>query len=110
MNSNLFTQRNTTKFFHVVKKDNGGRTLKQLYKEARRLGELDTGYHFIVDRYGNIDADRPVEAVAGWELPDSDTSIYVLVDCKDKKLNDSQRVAILSLRESYKKLKYIESE
>lgn len=102
-----FKLRKETKYFCVVKKL-VCKDAAQLYKEARRRGDLDTGYHYIVDSLGNITTDRPSEAVAGWNLKDNEVSVYVLVDA-NKKLNDSQKLVVHNLQNTYyPKTKYKE--
>lgn len=91
-----FRKRTFTEWLAIVKKPLKGATKETLLSEARRLGEFDTGYHFIIHNDGSIEADRDIEAVAQWDFKDNATSIYVLCDT-DGSLTDSQRIAVSDL-------------
>ena len=102
-----FNKRKETKYFHVILR-NTCKTYKQLFNEARRRGELDTGFHYVVDALGLVVSDRPEDAVAGWDLTDANCSIYVLVDAK-KEMNDSQKLVVKKLYKKYSALTYKEN-
>lgn len=95
-----FRQRAATDHIYVAKQDTFGKSLWQLYCQARRKGELDTGYHYILRSDGTLEADRPTEAVAQWDFKDSETSLYVLAEAKDK-LSSAQHLTLTQLQEQY---------
>lgn len=68
-----------------------------LVRTAMKGGNYDTGYHYILWQDGLLAADRPKEAVAGWELEANTESLCVLADTIDGKLTDAQAAAIKAL-------------
>lgn len=97
-----FKQRTTTSFIHVDMRDLKGANAEKLFKQARRNGELDTGYHYILSNTGIFEKDREENAVAQHNFPDSDTSLYVLADTdKLNRLNDAQNAAMRYLYGKY---------
>ena len=105
-----FRQRATTDNIYAHVKDIKNKTKDRLYKEARRLGELDTGYHIIIHNDGSAEYDRDINAVAQYDFENNETSIYVLCDAKDiKHISDAQKVILEELRRLYKlEIKYVE--
>lgn len=105
-----FRQRATTDNIYAHVKDLKNKTKDRLYKEARRLGELDTGYHIIIHNDGSTEYDRDINAVAQYDFVDNETSIYVLCDAKDiKHITDAQKVVLEDLRRLYKiEIQYVE--
>lgn len=95
-----FKQRLTTTAIRLVKQNLNGLDKEALYKKARRQGEFDTGYHFIIHNDGTLEVDRPVDAVAQWDFEGYETSLYVLVDTIGK-LSDAQRLVLRSITDQY---------
>ena len=91
-----FKQRTCTDWFYIIKKPINGADKEALVNAARRLGEFDSGYHFIIQNDGTVEADRDVNAVAQWDFKDNTTSIYILCDTSGN-LTDSQRIAVSDL-------------
>lgn len=75
-----FKKRTETQYITIEEKDCHKKDFAKLLKEARRQGEYDTGYHYIVDRHGVVTADRPIDAIAQYDFDVADKSIYILVD------------------------------
>lgn len=98
-----FKKRLDTKYLYLIHKDLQGKTLQQLYIEARRQGNFDTGYHFVLFNNGFLEADRNVECVADCTFENNEESIYVLVDSQGK-LSDSQRLTLREFLNNYKTL------
>lgn len=103
----IFKKREETKFLYVVKEDLKGAKKDTLFRNARKSGEFDTGYHFILSKTGILETDRDKECVAGWELQDNLVSVYVLADSTGK-LTDAQHAVIKELLDRFGKLKLIE--
>lgn len=97
MTTNLqFKKRTCTDWLYIIKKPLGGASKDALVNAARRLGEFDTGYHYIIQNDGTIEKDRDEQAVAQWDFTDNTTSIYVLCDTTGN-LTDAQRITIADL-------------
>lgn len=105
-----FRQRATTENIYACVKPLGNATKDKLYKEARRAGELDTGYHIIIHNDGSVEYDRDINAIAQYDFIDNETSIYCLLDAKDiKHITDAQKVILEDLTRMYRiKIKYVE--
>lgn len=70
----------------------------KLLREAYKRGDLDTGFHFILYNSGLFDVDREITAVAGYLLPESENSIYVLADTMNEtKISDAQTAYLKEL-------------
>lgn len=102
-----FKKRTITTSIRVVKQNLNGLDKEALYKKARRLGEFDTGYHFIIHNDGNLEEDRPIDAVAQWNFEEYETSLYVLADTAGK-LSDAQRLVLRGITEQYPDAKLLE--
>nr|DAR49133.1 MAG TPA: lysozyme [Bacteriophage sp.] len=96
INTLQFKKRTCTDWLYIIKKPLNGATKENLVSAARRLGEFDTGYHYIIQSDGTIETDRDNEAVAQWDFPDNTTSIYILCDTTGS-LTDAQRIAVSDL-------------
>ena len=102
-----FKKRLCTISIRIVKQPLNGLTKEMLYKKARRNGEFDTGYHFIIHNDGNLEVDRPIDAVAQWNFEEYETSLYILADTVGK-LSDAQRLVLRSITEKYPDAKLLE--
>lgn len=97
-----FKKRLSTDHVYVVKKFLNDATKDQLYKAARRAGELDTGYHYILHNDGSVEEDRqPNTCVAQYDFENANTSLYILADCKKGKLSDAQRLILASITKDF---------
>lgn len=106
-----FKQRLETEQICVVcRKFKNGETKADIYKQSRRFGGLDTGFHIIIYNTGLVETDREITAVAGRTMPYFDTSIYVLLDAPNKThITDAQKLALERLTIQYDlPIKYIE--
>lgn len=92
-----FRKRKETKTLCIVHRDMDGKSFDDVYRYFIQRGELGTGYHYFIDNFGQISEDRKLDEIAGWDYPNNETSIYVLVDCKDGNSNDSQQYAVNKL-------------
>ena len=93
-----------------MKGDIGGLNRHKLYRMARRRGDFDTGYHYILQTDGTLEADREKTAVAGWNLQAADVSLYILADAPEGKISDAQRVIIRSIAAEYPNAEIIERD
>lgn len=92
-----FRSRKETLYIQIVCADCGTNDMTAFYKKCRQQGGIDTGCHYFVDTFGNLSVDREYTAVAGWGQADSDTSIYIFVQSKTGKTNDSQDYTLKKL-------------
>ncbi len=91
----MFRKREETLFIYIVLKELPKDFSKDsLYRQARREGELDTGYHIILHNTGLIETDREQDCVAQYDFPDFDKSLYVLAESVKNKLTDAQKIII----------------
>lgn len=97
-----FKERLETKQICVVCRDLKGKRKKELFKAAYRIGEVDTGYHFIIYNNGLFDTDREIKAVAGYNLPECENSVYVLADTLGHpKVSDAQIFVLNELKAKF---------
>ena len=89
-----FKERLATNYIYVVLKNLDNKSAHQLFVEARRKGEFDTGYHLILHNDGNIENDRNIDCVAQWNFENADCSIYILADVYNGRLSDAQRIRV----------------
>lgn len=104
-----FKKRLETLRIYLVIKDLQDATMSTLYKKARRDGNFDTGYHFVLFNNGLMEADRPIDCVADCNFENSESSIYILVDSKGK-LSDSQKLALRDFMKSYPDIETVKVE
>lgn len=107
-----FKERTETTQICVVLRNLKGKRKKELFRAAYRQGEVDTGYHFIVTNNGLFETDREIKAVAGYNLPECETSVYVLMDTLGhKKISDAQQYVLNELQANLKvPVKFITNE
>lgn len=75
-----FKKRKSTDAIVVVEQNIANAPVNDLRVQAKRLGDFDIGYHYVVYQDGCIGRGRDEDAPAGHTFPNCDTSIYVLVD------------------------------
>lgn len=101
-----FKERKSTDKIIVVQQNIANTSVKDLRAEAKRMGDFDIGYHFVVYTDGYVGHGREVTAPAGHRFPECDTSVYVLVDTgNDWKpgtdLFESQKKALKKIQSMY---------
>lgn len=103
-------ERTETNQICVVLRNLKGADKEKLFRDAYRRGELDTHFHFILSNTGLFEADRDIRAIAGYSLPECETSIYVLADVLNKnRLSDAQKHALNNLKARYSlPIKFVE--
>ncbi|PWM76711.1 MAG: hypothetical protein DBY32_11345 [Phascolarctobacterium sp.] len=99
-----FRNRKETLYIQVLCADSGTNDLERYYRLCRQQGSIDTGCHYFIDDFGNLSVDRELSAVAGWGNTDSDTSIYIFVQSKTGKPNDSQDFTLNKLLRELQKI------
>lgn len=92
-----YKKRKTTTTIYFVAQSKYS-SFEETYHKARLKGNFDTGYHYYIDRQGNIIEDRHEEVVASSTFEDSTTSIYVLLETETKP-TDCQKLSIKELLE-----------
>lgn len=92
----MFKKREETLHIYIVLKDNLPKdfTKDSLFRQARLMGELDTGYHYILHNTGVLETDRDQDCVAQYDFPEYRTSLYVLAESIKGKLTDAQKIII----------------
>ena len=93
-----YKKRIETKAVYFIANGNPYSSFEETYRNARRQGMYDTGYHYYIDGFGNVYEDRPHDVVASSSFEDSTSSIYVLLETEDRP-TDCQRIAIADLLE-----------
>ena len=107
-----FKKRTATSHIVILITDTCCVSYSGYYKRCRRMGDIDAGVHYFVDTDGTIHVDRDEEAVAGWRFKGHETSLYIMAQSNNKKLNSSQKLVleplIEKLKKKYKDAKVIE--
>lgn len=107
-----FRKRTATTNIVILIKDTCCVSYHGYYKQCRRMGDIDAGVHYFVDTDGTIHVGRDEAAVAGWRLEGHETSLYILAQSNNKKLNSSQKLVLEplleKLKQKYKDAKVIE--
>ncbi|MDT8900626.1 hypothetical protein [Anaeroselena agilis] len=99
-----FRVREATDFLYLVFADIGGLSAAELHRNARRAAKFGIDYHYVVQRNGLVEAGRDPAAVAGGDLENNKTAVYVLVDGGPKgKPTDAQQVGLKKLLEELQK-------
>lgn len=98
-----FKLREGTKTLRIFKEDTEGLTVQELFRGARRLGNFDVDFHYLIQRDGNVEEGRESSVVAGYYYDATRESIVILVDaCDTNKMTDSQKVSLRDLKGSIK--------
>ena len=66
-------------------------------REARRKGDFDVDYHFLVHRDGSIEEGRHADAVGSFEINEEEDAVIVLVDLMQGQETDYQKDALEKL-------------
>ncbi|GBG55179.1 hypothetical protein SPFL3102_03559 [Sporomusaceae bacterium FL31] len=99
----MFIERKVTDTICLLHEATSGKPLETLWREARRKGELDVPFHFLVQASGVLETGRPLQAVAGRLYPRNESTVYILLDAKDNNtITDAQKK---TLKEILKELK-----
>ena len=99
-----FKSRKATDKIIILIKDTAFMDYDSYFKHCRCQGELDIGVHYFMDTNGTVHAARDKDAVAGWQYEDNDTSLFILVQSNNKKMNSCQRCALPLLLDNLKKI------
>lgn len=76
-----FRDREDTLFVRVYWHNLRGQSIPELLKDIRRKkGDFTAPYHLIITKDGNVHQFRNLEAVAGYELADSEEGVHIMVD------------------------------
>jgi len=93
----VFKKRSSTTGIVVKVADKGGMSFKDLLKSHRQKGDFHVDDHFYIDNSGYIEAGRLLEDVAGFIYDDCNTSVHILVDGENGKINDCQQQSVNNL-------------
>lgn len=75
-----FRNRSMTDLVIVVDIDLQNKDGDELYSDARRRGDFDVDYHYVIHRDGHVEQGREQMAVGGLYVDPQETSIIVFVD------------------------------
>lgn len=75
-----FRNRNMTDLIIVADIDLQNKDGDELYSDARRRGDFDVDYHYVIHRDGHVEQGREQMAVGGLYVDPQETSIIVFVD------------------------------
>lgn len=106
-----FKERKSTDKIVVVKKNIANEPVKELRAEAKRMGDFDIGYHFVLYRDGYVGEGREATAPAGHRFPECDTSLYVLVDTGNvltNNISDLQKKELQKIQKMYPNAQMVE--
>jgi hypothetical protein len=103
-----FRDRLTTAFLQVVFKETQANSIHELRSEARRKGDLDVDFHFIIQKDGTVEEGRAESAVGHYSLEDPERTLSVFVNAPNaRKMTDAQKYSYLKLLETYSELQRI---
>lgn len=75
-----FRNRSMTDLIIVADIDLQNKDGDALYRDARRRGDFDVDYHYVIHRDGHVEQGREQMAVGGLYVDPQETSIIVFVD------------------------------
>lgn len=75
-----FRNRSMTDLVIVADIDLQNKDGDELYSDARRRGDFDVDYHYVIHRDGHVEQGREQMAVGGLYVDPQETSIIVFVD------------------------------
>lgn len=75
-----FRNRSMTDLIIVADIDIQNKDGDELYSDARRRGDFDVDYHYVIHRDGHVEQGREQMAVGGLYVDPQETSIIVFVD------------------------------
>lgn len=75
-----FRNRSMTDLIIVADIDLQNKDGDELYSDARRRGDFDVDYHYVIHRDGHVEHGREQMAVGGLYVDPQETSIIVFVD------------------------------
>lgn len=81
----------------VVEKNLENKTGDCLFREARRKGDFDVDYHFLVHRDGTIEEGRNVDAIGSFEINEEEDAVIIFVDLMQGKETDYQKDVLAEL-------------
>lgn len=90
-----FKNREQTEFISVHEVNLNGKTHRDMIKEARKKGEFDVPYHYLVHDTGSIETGRNEKAVGGRSFPSYDSAVFILCDLNGHdRMTDAQGAAL----------------
>ena len=99
-----FKKRKKTLFFSVINRNENDKSFEDMFCEARREGEFDVEFHYLIHRDGKIDKGRDEDTIGGRRLPSNEVSIFIVVDVdKAHERTDAQKVAVVRLLDKLRK-------
>lgn len=98
-----FKERPRTDYFLVTYEDVNGLNVDDLKAEAKKIGDFDVGFHYLIHKDGWIEHGRDDKAWAGHRcVKDYKVTLWVLVDGEEEEgLTDNQRASLEYLHSLY---------
>lgn len=98
-----FRNRSMTDLIIVADIDLQNKDGDELYSDARRRGDFDVDYHYVIHRDGHVEQGREQMAVGGLYVDPQETSIIVFVDVPNGgEETDVQKKAVNDLLGAFK--------
>ena len=98
-----FRNRSMTDLIIVADIDLQNKDGDELYSDARRRGDFDVDYHYVIHRDGHVEQGREQMAVGGLYVDPQETSIIVFVDVSNGgEETDVQKKAVNDLLGGFK--------
>lgn len=98
-----FRNRSMTDLIIVADIDLQNKDGDELYSDARRRGDFDVDYHYVIHRDGHVEQGREQMAVGGLYVDPQETSIIVFVDVPNgREETDVQKKAVNDLLGCFK--------
>lgn len=96
-----FRPRQTTEHLCVRLVDAGGKSYRDLHRQARLEGKLGVDWHYLISPQGAVMMGRHQSQVADVSLKDCETTVYIFVDVrKGSTMTDAQKGQLAALLSS----------
>lgn len=92
-----FLNRTETNYILIIEKDLKDKDFMSLFRDARKEGEFDVDFHFLVHRDGLIEEGRSVDVVGGLNVKEEEDAVIVFVDVPSYGENDVQSASLSTL-------------
>lgn len=90
-----FRERERTDFIIVADIDLENKRADRLFKDARRRGEFDVDFHYVIHRDGHTEVGRDPKTVGGLQVDPYEVSVIIFVDTtKEGKESDAAQAAL----------------
>lgn len=103
INKIKFRERGRTDLIIVADIDLENKSADRLFRDARRRGEFDVDFHYVIHRDGHTEVGRDPKAVGGLHVDPYEVSVIIFVDTpKEEKETDAAKTALEHVLEQLK--------